>query len=369
MTNWGLWGQMNRFLLSELEARGIIQLGRGKIISKLDMGAHPGSYPVYSSSATGNGLFGSYGDYMFDDARITWSIDGGGRFFYRPEHKYSVTNVCGWIKVLKPELLDTKYLYYCLFAQWLHLTFDYTYKAHPSVIRGKYVVELRPLEIQQVIVSNLDSITALIEKGNEKKPLFDELVKARFVEMFGDPVQNEKGYEVIPLGELGKLKRGTSKHRPRNDAILLGGPYPLIQTGDVSNADTFITKYTSTYSEAGLKQSKMWDKGTLCITIAANIAETAILGLDACFPDSVVGFKPYDQVTTLFIHNWFKFLQPILEENAPSVAQKNLNVDTLEKVEVIVPPMDDQLKYEEMLKQIDKSKFVEGLRLAKRKNE
>ena len=90
---------MKIILLKDLEMEGIVTLGRGQIISKDDILSCPGNYPVYSSSATGNGEFGRYGKFMFDDERITWSIDGGGRLFYREPHKYSVTNVCGWIKV------------------------------------------------------------------------------------------------------------------------------------------------------------------------------------------------------------------------------------------------------------------------------
>lgn len=157
------------------------------------------------------------------------------------------------------------------------------------------------------------------------------------------------------------MKRGKSKHRPRNDPILLGGKYPLIQTGDVTNSNTYIKSYTSTYSEEGLKQSKMWKKGTLCITIAANIAESAILTFDACFPDSVVGFTPNGEVISLFIHYWLSFLQPILEENAPAVAQKNLNVATLEKVGVIVPPLELQNQFASFVQEIDKSRLHEHL--------
>ena len=92
------------------------------------------------------------------------------------------------------------------------------------------------------------------------------------------------------LGELGLLKRGKSTHRPRYAFHLYCGAYPFVQTGDVKAAGKYITNYSQTYSEAGLKQSRLWKKGTLCITIAANIADIAILGFDACFPDSVLGF-------------------------------------------------------------------------------
>lgn len=209
---------------------------------------------------------------------------------------------------------------------------------------------------QKEVVYKLDRLKKIIQNYNRELDLLDKLVRARFVEMFGDPVVNDKKWEIRYFCDLGELKRGKSKHRPRNDPILLGGKYPLIQTGDVTNSNTYIKSYTSTYSEEGLKQSKMWKKGTLCITIAANIAESAILTFDACFPDSVVGFTPNGEVISLFIHYWLSFLQPILEENAPAVAQKNLNVATLEKVGVIVPPLELQNQFASFVQEIAKSR-------------
>ena len=94
------------------------------------------------------------------------------------------------------------------------------------------------------------------------------------------------------LDQLGSVRRGKSKHRPRDATHLYDGPYPFIQTSDVKNAGLYISEYTQTYSAAGLAQSKLWKPGTLCITIAANIGDTAILSFDACFPDSIIGFVP-----------------------------------------------------------------------------
>jgi len=79
------------------------------------------------------------------------------------------------------------------------------------------------------------------------------------------------------LDELGTISRGRSRHRPRDAAHLYGGDYPFIQTGDVKHAGLYLTNYGQTYSEAGLAQSKLWPEGTLCITIAANIADTSIV--------------------------------------------------------------------------------------------
>jgi type I restriction enzyme S subunit len=94
------------------------------------------------------------------------------------------------------------------------------------------------------------------------------------------------------LDELGYVGRGKSQYRPRDAVQLYDGPYPFIQTSDVKNAGLYIRKYTQTYSHEGLAQSKLWKAGTLCITVAANIADTSILSFDACFPDSIIGFIP-----------------------------------------------------------------------------
>ena len=181
--------------------------------------------------------------------------------------------------------------------------------------------------------------------------------KSQFIELFGDPVSNPKHHPVSKLSILGELNRGVSKSRPRNKPGLLGGPYPLVQTGEVTAAELYITEYENTYTEEGLAQSKMWPKGTLCITIAANIAQTAILGFDSCFPDSVVGFIPYDQVTQIYMHYWFSFFQKILEEQAPQVAQKNINLKILSELDVIVPAMELQNQFDQIVHQLDKSKF------------
>ena len=148
-------------LLAELEDAKLIKLGRGNVVSKKEIREIPGNYPVYSSSAVGNGEIGSYGKYMFNDERITWSIDGGGRFFYRPAHRYSITNVSGFIKILSKERINTKYLFYALINEWRKKIFNYTHKAHPSIIRNEYKIPIPPLPIQQEIVRILDTFPAV----------------------------------------------------------------------------------------------------------------------------------------------------------------------------------------------------------------
>ena len=212
-------------------------------------------------------------------------------------------------------------------------------------------------EEQERIVLRLNKLNQCISLRKQQLKKLDELVKSRFIEMFGDPVNNSKGLPELTLPELGEFGRGVSKHRPRNDPKLLGGKYPLIQTGEVANSNLYITEYESTYSELGFKQSKLWQKGTLCITIAANIAKTAILTFDACFPDSVVGFKANDKTNNIFIHYWFSFFQAILEAQAPESAQKNINLKTLSELKIIIPTIDLQNQFAEFVEQTDKLKF------------
>jgi type I restriction enzyme S subunit len=201
-------------------------------------------------------------------------------------------------------------------------------------------VVLPPLSEQRRIVEIIDQADRLRELRAEADTQAERILPALFLELFGDPIGNPKGWTQVPLGQIGTLERGVSRHRPRNDPSLLGGPYPLIQTGEVTNCDGRIASYSQTYSELGLQQSRIWPPGTLCITIAANIAKTGILEFDACFPDSVVGFSPHDAGTTEFVQAWLSFLQPAIEAKAPGFAQKNINLGILRDLPVIFPPRD-----------------------------
>lgn len=217
-------------------------------------------------------------------------------------------------------------------------------------------IPLPPLDEQCKIAAILDRVSDLIAKRRQQLDKLDEMVKARFVEMFGNPVSNSLNLPLLSLSQLGEFGRGVSKHRPRNAPELLGGKYPLIQTGEVANSELYILSYETTYSELGFKQSKMWKSGTLCITIAANIAKTAILTFDACFPDSVVGFIANEKTNNIFIHYWFGFFQQILEAQAPESAQKNINLKILSELKVIVPSIELQNQFATFVEQTEKNK-------------
>jgi len=153
------------------------------------------------------------------------------------------------------------------------------------------------------------------------------------------------------LSALGEVSRGRSRHRPRDAAHLYGGPHPFIQTGDVKHSGLYITEHQQTYSDAGLAQSKLWPAGTLCITIAANIADTSILGIDACFPDSVIGFVPDPSKSDArFIKYMFDAtIQQRVKQFTQGAAQDNLSQEKLLSIEFRVPLVDEQKRIADFL--------------------
>ena len=302
--------------------------------------------PVYSVTNSQGFCTEYFGKEVASQDKTTYKIVPQGYFAYNPS-RINVGSV-DWQRyekrvIVSPlynvfsvsEGIDRQYLYYFLRSDLGRQMIKA--KASGSVRDNLKLDMLKEMTIPDISVeqqkfcsSVLDKLHKLIQMRQQELQKLDEFIKARFVELFGDPVSNSYGLPEATLPDLGEFGRGVSKHRPRNDIKLLGGKYPLIQTGDVANAGLYITSYSSTYSELGLKQSKMWDKGTLCITIAANIAKTAILEFDACFPDSVVGF----------------------------IAQKNINLKILSELKVIVPEKRKQDQFASFVKLTDKSGFV-----------
>jgi type I restriction enzyme S subunit len=161
-------------------------------------------------------------------------------------------------------------------------------------------------------------------------------------------------WKPVKLDELGFVGRGKSRHRPRNAAFLYGGPYPFFQTGDIKAANFRLTEYTQTYSEEGLAQSKLWKPGTLCITIAANIAENAILGIEGCFPDSVVGFVADPEKADIrFIKYCMDTLKLGMQGVSQGAAQDNLSVEKLLTFDFRVPALPVQRRIADILSAYD----------------
>ena len=321
----------------------------------------PGPHPVFGS----NGQVGSHTEALTDGQTIIIGRKGSiGEISYSPESCWPIDTTYFIDRSCTKQ--NIRWLSRALV--YLRLTELNKSAAVPGLNREdayRKKLLLPPLAEQRRIASILDQADDIRHKRQQAREKVHDLSRAMFVEMFGDPILNVRQWPTRKLGEVGELERGVSKHRPRNDPVLLNGPYPLIQTGDIANCDGYIRRYTSTYSEIGLRQSRLWPKGTLCITIAANIGKTGILLFDSCFPDSVVGFTPRDLVTIEYVQSWMSFVQNKLEDDAPEFAQKNINLAILRELTIPVPPIGLQVDFTSRIGEIDRLRTAYRTHLAK----
>jgi len=161
-------------------------------------------------------------------------------------------------------------------------------------------------------------------------------------------------WEVVRLGEIAKIERGKFAHRPRNDPRFYGGTIPFIQTGDVAKAGGRITSYSQTLNELGLSVSKIFPKGTIVITIAANIGYVGILEFDSAFPDSLIGITPASSVDNVFLAYYLQTQQSKMDRLAPRGTQKNINIQFLKPWPIPKPPLVEQREIARILQAVDR---------------
>jgi len=152
------------------------------------------------------------------------------------------------------------------------------------------------------------------------------------------------GWTLNAVHDLAFLKRGKSRHRPRNEPSLYGGEYPFVQTADIHNSDLYVTSYSQTYNEKGLEQSKLWEPDTICITIAGeNTGDCAILGIRACFPDSIIGvIADPSKADTIFLKYAIDGLRLQIRNITRGATQDNLSVTKFSSFRFPTPPVEVQ---------------------------
>mgnify|MGYP002682456623 CR=1 FL=1 len=231
------------------------------------------------------------------------------------------------------------------------LYIDYKYNRINKYIRiKKRQIELLK-ELKQVIIS--DAVTGKIDVHTGKP--YSNYIDSGIEWMELVP----KEWDLFRLKHISNIIRGKFSHRPRNDPSLYDGEFPFIQTGDIAQASKYVTTFHQTLNAKGFTVSKEFPKGTLTMTIAANIGEVAILEFKACFPDSIVGFVPYSFVSVDYLYYVFLAMKPELIKQAPVNTQGNLNIERISTLRVVLPQVDlqkDIVRYiESRITNIDKS--------------
>lgn len=231
-------------------------------------------------------------------------------------------------------------------------------------------IPLPSLETQELIAQKLSQIDEQIHKTDQiiekteylKQGLLEELVtKGLGHTIFKKTELGEipQEWRIESLGNIAKVERGKFSHRPRNAPEFYGGDIPFIQTGDVVSSKGRIKSYSQTLNEKGLKVSKMFKKGTIVLTIAANIGDTAILEFDACFPDSLVGITPSEKVNPIYLEYFLKSRKEYLNSISTQSAQKNINLAKLNPMLIAVPPLSEQEKISSVLSSVDRELSIE----------
>jgi len=247
-----------------------------------------------------------------------------------------------------PKTLSVRFLYW-----WLKSVSDAIIaEGTGATVQGVKLPFIKSLQLPTPDITEQKRIVVILDKASESIAIAKANVEKNIINvcaLFDSYLQSVftncgKNWKQRTLEEVAvTFGRGKSRHRPRNVPELYNGKYPFVQTGDIRNADHIITEYSQTYSEAGLAQSKLWPKGTICITIAANIAETAILGFDACFPDSVIGVVVNPKEADAgFVEYLLQSYKVRLQSLGKGSAQANINMGTFENERFPFPPVVDQ---------------------------
>lgn len=281
-----------------------------------------------------------------------------GRLAYAGRSLFSNEAIASLLEI-DEEVISKPFLYWALTA------FDWDKAAEgDQKIKGKTLnkkklklipIPLPPLKEQQLIVATLDETFEAIASAQahaeanlrNARELFENSLIATFSQVIHHSKHMTLAEASISFG------RGRSRHRPRNAAFLYGGPYPFIQTGDVRNSDGTVSTFSQSYSEEGLAQSKLWPAGTICITIAANIAETAVLGFDACFPDSIIGMLADPESTfPEYVEFMLRYFAADLKKQGKGSAQDNINLGTFECAQFPFPSLSEQREIVERLSRL-----------------
>ena len=297
-----------------------------------------------------------YTDYQFDGEGIIMGTGGNATLHYY-HGKYAVSTDC--IVLLPNDRVRCKYLYYFFLANMpiLGAGFKGAGLKHTNkkYIGNITIPSIPPLEEQERIIKIFDKISGIINARNLEITAFDDLTKARFVEMFGDPLQP---LESDPLSTVAVLERGRFSTRPRNDPRYYNGGYPFIQTEDIANCNHRLMSYKQTLNKLGTTVSKRFTLGTIVIAIVgATIGATAILQREVYAPDSVIGISP-NSYNNVFLEALLRFWRPKLLEIAPEFARANINLEILGKLPIIRTSLDRQESFAYFSEQVDKSKVA-----------
>ena len=356
--------------LHDWVAANDIELGRGNIISKDDINAFPGSYPIYSSSAHNNGKFGEYAKFMFDEELITWSVDGGGNLFHRAKHKFSVTNVCGYMRI-KTADLRAPFIYYCLAEQHKYQTFDYTTKAHPSVIRKLYWLPKLDVQVQSKIASILQTVDQAIEKTEALIEKYQQIKAGLMHDLFTRGIGTDgqlrppceqapalyqqtsigwipKEWSCVPLDSISKrVTDGSHQSIARETGLNAQVPFIFVSCVEGSKVVWDKSAFISKEVYGDVSRGREPHKNMVLFTVVGSIGRVAVLDDDreVAFERNIACISVNECINASFIGAWLEgsTIQRLSERLSVGNAQKLLSLSKLKTLSVPLPDAGEQM--------------------------
>ncbi|MDH1242132.1 restriction endonuclease subunit S [Acinetobacter johnsonii] len=224
---------------------------------------------------------------------------------------------------------------------------------------SKLKISVPPLEQQRRIASILDQADELRQNRQQAIEKLDQLLQATFIDMFGDPVSNPKGWEKEKMDTLMTIVRGGS---PRPIENFLGGTYPWIKIGDATKGDDlFITKTKEAITEEGLHKTRLLPEGSVIFAnCGVSLGFARILKIQGCIHDGWLAFQDIheDKIHKLFLLKALNSITQYFRDTAPDGTQPNLNTAIMKNFELIIPPMDLQLKFIAIVESIVNQKKI-----------
>ena len=265
-------------------------------------------------------------------------------------------------KVLDKSILDIRYFMYFLktdrFKQQLarEITGSAQLNFGPSHLK-KMHLPLIDLTAQRHIAAVLDKVSDLMAKRRQQLDKLDELVKSRFIEMFGDINVNDKGWTIQPLGELCTIVRGGS---PRPIEKFLGGDVPWIKIGDATDDESIYLHSTKEHIiREGVSKSRMVKAGSLIFAnCGVSLGFARIITFDGCIHDGWLAMEDIDaRLDKVFLLQALNQMTEHFRKIAPAGTQPNLNTAIMKAYKQIIPPMKLQKDFISFVEQTDKSKY------------
>ena len=357
--------------LEDLETSGVIKLGRGDVISKKDLEADPGPNPVYSSAENKNGMIGKYAKFMFDEELITWSVDGGGHIFYRPKHKFSVTNIGGWLRILDDKVFSYQFLTYALQRLHKQHLFDWQHKAHPSVIRKLYTrIPLPSLPEQKRIVDVISSVDTYIDALQQQ---LESAKRSRNAVLHELLTASGDDWVQTTLGNVCDFVNGDRGKNYPSAKFRQSHGIPFINAGHLDkgivNFDSMDFISEEVFQKLG---SGKVQPGDTLFCLRGSVGKFAnVEGLQkGAIASSLVIIRPKPGITKDFLMHYLdsEMCSSELKQSLTGAVQPNLSANNLKSFKISLPNIKSQIKIGELLGEFKVSITSLGVLIESTKN-